>query len=305
MPGRAGEWRLTHPNTTVSPQRIVTHPRAQQSSGPCISSLSSLDLFRRISLFFHPSRPLYFPLIGRPKTHLHLQLVLDALLALALALVSQSRHGSPWAPYRIQSVARRTCSSAWPCCSWDRVGFFFAANQYHASYISGNNSFICLVQNTGCSEPEFPDTENLDLHIKRHLADAAARSRYNGHIDGVTAQLRSQPASALIVSPPRLPTNAIMTTTSPPSTPFHHHSSNANTNPRQNDPNKTCPTCNRTFTRPSDLARHSLIHQPHVRKYECWAPGCKYNGEQGFVRKDKLVDHQRARHGMRAVRGEE
>lgn len=57
-----------------------------------------------------------------------------------------------------------------------------------------------------------------------------------------------------------------------------------------------CPSCSRTFTRPSDLQRHVKKHVPGGKPFECSEPGCKYKGELGFYRKDKLLSHMRNRH---------
>lgn len=61
----------------------------------------------------------------------------------------------------------------------------------------------------------------------------------------------------------------------------------------------THPTCSSTFKRPSDLHRHAKVHQPGARKYECFVPGCPYRGARGFLRRDKLLSHQRNAHGLR------
>ena len=57
-----------------------------------------------------------------------------------------------------------------------------------------------------------------------------------------------------------------------------------------------CPSCSRTFTRPSDLQRHVKKHVPGGKPFGCPEPGCKYKGELGFYRKDKLLSHMRNRH---------
>ena len=57
-----------------------------------------------------------------------------------------------------------------------------------------------------------------------------------------------------------------------------------------------CPICPVTVKRKYDLRRHMLKHQDGARKFHCPMTGCKYQGTRGFGRKDKLVDHIRARH---------
>lgn len=61
-------------------------------------------------------------------------------------------------------------------------------------------------------------------------------------------------------------------------------------------PGHVCPSCSRTFTRPSDLQRHVKKHVPGGKPFGCPEPGCKYKGELGFYRKDKLLSHMRNRH---------
>lgn len=37
-----------------------------------------------------------------------------------------------------------------------------------------------------------------------------------------------------------------------------------------------------TFTYRSVFQRHAKKHQPGTQRYECWVPGCQYNGERGL-----------------------
>ena len=53
-----------------------------------------------------------------------------------------------------------------------------------------------------------------------------------------------------------------------------------------------CPTCNTTFKRASDLARHEKKHQPD-RPFKCLVPGCSF---KGAYRKDKLDAHVKSCH---------
>ena len=57
------------------------------------------------------------------------------------------------------------------------------------------------------------------------------------------------------------------------------------------------PGCATTVSRPSDLNRHMRTHQGGLRGFDCPAPGCGRKGGEGFVRKDKMMDHYRAVHG--------
>lgn len=54
-----------------------------------------------------------------------------------------------------------------------------------------------------------------------------------------------------------------------------------------------CPTCNRTFSRVTDLERHAKKHDPGMRVYHCDVVGCEY---QGNYRKDKRDAHVRMCH---------
>ena len=58
-----------------------------------------------------------------------------------------------------------------------------------------------------------------------------------------------------------------------------------------------CSTCNTTFKRASDLARHEKKHQPD-RPFKCLVPGCKF---KGAYRKDKLDAHVKSCHRRRAA----
>ena len=53
-----------------------------------------------------------------------------------------------------------------------------------------------------------------------------------------------------------------------------------------------CSTCNTTFKRASDLARHEKKHQPD-RPFKCLVPGCNF---KGAYRKDKLDAHVKSCH---------
>ena len=53
-----------------------------------------------------------------------------------------------------------------------------------------------------------------------------------------------------------------------------------------------CPTCNTTFKRASDLARHQKKHQAD-RPFKCLVPGCSF---KGAYRKDKLDAHVKSCH---------
>ena len=57
----------------------------------------------------------------------------------------------------------------------------------------------------------------------------------------------------------------------------------------------THPTCGKTFTRTADLLRHAKKHLEGPKQFECPAEGCERKGDNGFDRKDKLMDHMKAR----------
>ena len=72
-----------------------------------------------------------------------------------------------------------------------------------------------------------------------------------------------------------------------------------NQSQRCNNPeNKTrgrsvCETCNRTFSRHSDLERHAKKHQPGLVLFHCSVDNCEYKGS---YRKDKLQAHVKRCH---------
>ena len=64
-----------------------------------------------------------------------------------------------------------------------------------------------------------------------------------------------------------------------------------------NNARTPCPYCPVTVKRSHDLKRHMLRHQAGAKRYLCPARDCKYQeGGKGFMRKDKPIDHIRARH---------
>ena len=60
--------------------------------------------------------------------------------------------------------------------------------------------------------------------------------------------------------------------------------------------------CGRDFKRFGDLGRHEkTTHLADAPRYDCPEIGCQYKGSMGFVRRDKLTDHRRNRHGLAAA----
>lgn len=53
-----------------------------------------------------------------------------------------------------------------------------------------------------------------------------------------------------------------------------------------------CPNCPKTFRRRSDRDRHAQSHNPNAHRFACPFPGCVRVGRHGFLRKDKLTQHQ-------------
>ena len=73
-----------------------------------------------------------------------------------------------------------------------------------------------------------------------------------------------------------------------------------NQNQHVNNPDNTkirrravCETCNRTFSRHSDLERHAKKHQPGLVVFHCDVDNCDYKGS---YRKDKLQAHVKRCH---------
>lgn len=62
--------------------------------------------------------------------------------------------------------------------------------------------------------------------------------------------------------------------------------------PNTNGSRPQCSTCNTTFKRASDLARHQKKHQAR-RAFKCLVPGCNFKGS---YRKDKLDAHVKSCH---------
>ena len=57
------------------------------------------------------------------------------------------------------------------------------------------------------------------------------------------------------------------------------------------------PNCKFSTKRLSDLRRHYTVkHCQAPEIFACPSSGCKYNGDNGFARKDKLMSHQRKMH---------
>jgi hypothetical protein len=54
----------------------------------------------------------------------------------------------------------------------------------------------------------------------------------------------------------------------------------------------SCQSCMETFGRSSDRDRHALSHNPNAPRYACSFQGCNRVGGRGFLRRDKLIQHQ-------------
>ena len=61
----------------------------------------------------------------------------------------------------------------------------------------------------------------------------------------------------------------------------------------------TYPGCTKDFKRRSEMTRHyRQVHDLFGPKFSCSYHGCSRHGFNGFARKDKLRDHQKAAHGV-------
>ncbi|KAB5585566.1 hypothetical protein GE09DRAFT_1071129 [Coniochaeta sp. 2T2.1] len=53
-----------------------------------------------------------------------------------------------------------------------------------------------------------------------------------------------------------------------------------------------CSECGRSYSRPADLRRHMPEHNPYARRFSCEYKHCDRKGSNGFLRRDKLKEHQ-------------
>lgn len=83
-------------------------------------------------------------------------------------------------------------------------------------------------------------------------------------------------------------TSLLPTSTSIPSPPIP---SSITARPPTNRPHR-CTSCNRAFRRPSDRDRHAQTHNPNAPRHSCPFHGCPRAGRDGFLRRDKLTQHQ-------------
>lgn len=60
------------------------------------------------------------------------------------------------------------------------------------------------------------------------------------------------------------------------------------------------PHCGQTFGRWGELTRHDKTHCLRPKKFACNVLGCKYSGDNGFIRHDKLLSHKRNMHDGKA-----
>jgi hypothetical protein len=102
------------------------------------------------------------------------------------------------------------------------------------------------------------------------------------------------PTTTSMPAAPALPTHATNTPAAPAmprpiARRVTSRRSNVNTNAH------ICSYCGKMFARPGDLARHSKQHG--VPQHPCDIPGCNRHGLRAFYRADKLLEHQRKKHG--------
>lgn len=62
----------------------------------------------------------------------------------------------------------------------------------------------------------------------------------------------------------------------------------------------SAPQCGQTFGRWGELTRHNKTHCLRPKKFACDVFGCKYSGDNGFIRHDKLLSHKRNVHDGKA-----
>lgn len=60
------------------------------------------------------------------------------------------------------------------------------------------------------------------------------------------------------------------------------------------------PQCGQIFKRWGELTRHNKTHCLRPKKFACDVFGCKYSGDNGFIRHDKLLSHKRNVHDGKA-----
>jgi len=54
----------------------------------------------------------------------------------------------------------------------------------------------------------------------------------------------------------------------------------------------------------ADLERHSMAYHAPAARFDCGSPLCHRKGCAGFTRRDKMLEHERERHGLRSERSE-
>ena len=59
-----------------------------------------------------------------------------------------------------------------------------------------------------------------------------------------------------------------------------------------------CHQCTKSYSRRGDLERHAKSHAQTPELYDCPMPRCQHTGWNGFLRKDKLVQHLRRMHAI-------
>jgi hypothetical protein len=60
----------------------------------------------------------------------------------------------------------------------------------------------------------------------------------------------------------------------------------------QMHPAYQCSNCGKSYARRGDRDRHTRTHNPNARRYSCPHPGCNRVGLNGFLRKDKFMEHR-------------
>ena len=160
-------------------------------------------------------------------------------------------------------------------------------------------SYPCL--SPGC-EAQFPQEALLEQHMACHFeqsleinSDGGPYSRHYSNLNSEDCHEAIDAASGLA------PSSRTSVSLALDSGPIRNGSANA-----KKKYNCLEHGCYKGFDRLADFARHGKTHYAtgRAKEFDCPELGCNRQGEWGFMRRDKLVDHIRAKHKRSVGRDE-
>lgn len=204
-----------------------------------------------------------------------------------------SPNGSPLPPVRL--APSPVCPSPTPSYKASKIVSDHPLPVEHLAYIPGPGT-----QHDGSAQCSSYDPSAYSLPISpQYSAEATqtsggASSGY--HSFGYPHRMSSSNSNEFIASPPELqyryPVSRGRVADRDTSSGLDYHGYDSKRVPCE------WPGCNATFSRKADVNRHMTCTHQRIEYIDCPIKNCARKGENGFTRKDHLLEHKRGYHCM-------